>query len=289
MAKMVPGPLFPHSLPLAEATFYLLADLIHRKTGLYYDESKRELLADKLSPLLLERGLNDFLDYYYLLKYDLQADDEWDRVQAALAVNETYFWREVDQIQWVARALLPTLYRDRPQTSPRIWHAGCCSGEEPYSLVMASMEQGLPPGRLVVVGTDANKVALEAARQGRYGGRAFRSLPETLRDRYFTPVDARWQIADRVREAVSFRHQNLMDENSMATMRHFDVIFCRNVFIYFSREAIERVTRYFHQALEPGGYLLLGASESLLRYDTPFEYTEVDGILAWRKPPGATW
>ncbi|HEY3999364.1 MAG TPA: protein-glutamate O-methyltransferase CheR [Candidatus Xenobia bacterium] len=268
-------PLLPATLPLTDTVFVLLAELIHQRTGLLFDKDKRELLECKLSSLPLDRNIRDFLEYYYFLKYHEEAEAEWIRVQRALAVNETFFWREPDQLRAVARLAAGV------SQPVRIWHAGCCTGEEPYSMEIALREssaRGIPRS---IIASDANCDSIAAAERGLYLARSFRQLPPALRDKYFDAQDKGWLLHDDVRSSVSFSCQNLM-RTAMGN-NAFDFIFCRNVFIYFSRQAVEKTAGAFYQALRPGGYLMLGAAESLLRFDTPFEFTELGGAIAYRK------
>src|SRR4051812_10198090 len=124
-------------LGLSSSALPLLRDLVHERTGLFYENPRLEMLADRLSPLVVERHFDSFLDYYYLLKYDAGAADEWTRVMDALSVPETYFWREIDQIRAVAREIVPTLLA-RPAAEPvRIWSVPCATGEEPLTIAMA--------------------------------------------------------------------------------------------------------------------------------------------------------
>src|ERR1044071_247743 len=133
---------YSETLGLSGSAFVLLRDLIHERTGLFYDNGKSDLLIDKLAPLVIERGFSSFLDYYYLLKYDAEADEEWKRVADALSVQETFFWREVDQVRAVVEHLVPEYFSaTRPQPL-RIWSAACATGEEPLSIAMALAEAG---------------------------------------------------------------------------------------------------------------------------------------------------
>ncbi len=268
-----------------ERQFGLLRDLIHDQTGIFFANGQAELLAGKLAPLLAERRFNSFLDYYYLLKYDPEANEEWGRVASALAVNESFFWREVDQIKAVANSIVPTLREQVPDKNIRIWHAACASGEEPYSMVMALLEKRcFEHGSIEIVATDFNVEALTRARKGEFRARSFRSLPDKLRQRYFQPTTENTsQISESIRERVRFEQLNLADEQAMNQYSNFDIIFCRNVFIYFSKEAIENVVKHFHQALNPPGYLFVASAESLLRVTSLFELDEVAGAFVYRK------
>jgi chemotaxis protein methyltransferase CheR len=263
----------------------LLVDLIHSRTGLRFDDNRKVMLLDKLTQLLKEGQFNSITDYYYFLKYDSEADDEWKRLQSVLAVNETYFWREFDQISAAANLIIPHLLHERPQKPVRIWHAACASGEEPFTLAMALNENGgFQNGSIEILATDFNQLALEKARAGIYRQRTFRSIPPDIMARYFKPAGiGQYQISQSIQERVNFKYLNLMDEQSMTSIGSFDLIFCRNVFIYFSDKAMRQVVTWFHQALPPEGYLFTGAAESLLRLTNLYKLVEIGTAFGYQK------
>jgi chemotaxis protein methyltransferase CheR len=271
-----------------ENALHLLVELILERTGLMYENSRVDLLIDRLTPLVIERGFDSFLDYYYLLKYDHQSEKEWRRLEAALAVNETYFWREFDQIQAAVDILIPHLQRSRPGVPVRIWHAGCATGEEPYSLAIAlHLADRFSDGPIEISATDLNTEALARARAGIYRPRSFRTLPPSIRDTYFTPLSkSEFLLSDNIRAKVHFSHLNLMDQKMMALRQNYDIIFCRNVFIYFAPTAIKSVVTHFYHSLNSNGYLFVAAAESLLRFTTQFEFVEMGGVFTYRKSTG---
>jgi chemotaxis protein methyltransferase CheR len=273
------------SLPMY--AFNMLRELIQERTGLYFDDDKEYIIADKLHALVAAQGFDSFLDYYYLLKYGDQAEQEWKRLSSALAVNETYFWREFDQVQAVAEVVAPQFHREHPGETLRIWVAACASGEEPYSLVMALEEAGCyGRGPIEIVGTDFNEAALTQAREAVYRKRSFRSIPEPIFLRYFTEAgQERHRLIDPIRAKVQFEHLNLMDKDRMGWMKGFHLIFCRNAFIYFSTPAIQQVLDHFFRALVGPGYLFVAAAESLLKVTQHFELVEVENAYAYRKLP----
>ncbi len=278
-------PYLTESLPLPEHVFKLLSDLIHGRLGLHYDLGKREIVQDRLAPLVAEHNLGSFVDYYYLLKYEENNEAEWQRVQSALAVRETYFWREVDQILLTTGVLVPALQRQTPGRPVRIWHAACASGEEPYSMAMALLEAGCyEQGLIEIVGTDFDQEALRLAQAAVYRERAFWRLPPHLRQRYFSDHDQHTaKLSEKVSCRVKFAYLNLADRAGMALMKDFDIIFCRNVFIYFSDDTIQMVVNQFYQALRNPGYLFLGSAESLLRMQTKLQLTEVSRCFFYTK------
>jgi chemotaxis protein methyltransferase CheR len=271
-------------LGLTGNAFTILRDLIHERTGLYYDDGKRDLLADRLAPLVIEHGFHSFLDYYYLLKYNSYSSDEWQRVMDVLAVPETYFWREVDQIHALVNVLIPQ-YVDEGRPIPiRIWSAACSTGEEPLSIAIALNEAGwFQKAPIEIYGTDASPLAIARAQHGLYRERSFRSLPLKLRLKYFEEKDGQWQIKPEIHARVRWGVANLMVESEIAHLATAPFIFCRNVFIYFSEEAIRKVVDQFYRHMPTPGYLFIGASESLVRLSTGFELQEIGGAFVYVK------
>ena len=265
-------------------TITLLRDLVHAHTGLFYDDLRLDSLADRLVPLAQARGFDSLLDYYYLLKYDAQAAVEWNRAIDALSVRETYFWRETDQLHALTSEILPDLQR-RGRHPIRIWSLPCSTGEEPLSLAMALTEAGwFVRAAIEIHAADASEAALSRAREGRYGNRAFRQLPPDLRARYFTEGGNEWIIAREIhRRVVSWSRINVVDLSQLEPLRGADVIFCRNLFIYFQPSTVRTVTDAFADLLSEPGYLCVGTAESLLRLTTRFELQDVKGAYVYAK------
>lgn len=269
------------TLPLTPALLAILTHLIEERTGLHYGPEHKDVLADKLSRRADERGLDSLLDYYYFLRYDEAAGAELTKLVDALVVNETYFYREQDQLRVLVHTILPRLRDgDRPL---RVWCAACSTGEEPLTLAMILDEEGVRD-RVEIVASDVSTRALARARSGVYSGRAFRAIPDTARERFMTRAESNaLRVHDRVRERVEWRHVNLMDQAAISALGVFDAIVTRNVLIYFRDETIVRVVTSLGAALRPGGYLLVGASESLLRFGTEFQCEEHGGAFFYRK------
>lgn len=272
------------NLVLPEGTSALIRNLINERTGMFFDNGKSDLLIDKLSPLVIERGFSSYLDYYYLLKYDAAARAEWQNVVNALSVQETYFWREIDQVRTLVQTLVPQWHAQHGSSTLRIWSAACATGEEPLTIAIALNEAGwFQRASIEIVASDASSKAIDRAVQGVYRQRAMRSLPPNLRDRYFEPNGADWRINSDIHARVQWSIANLMDEDQIAPLAAADFIFCRNVFIYFSESAIRRAVHSFARFIRPPGYLFVGAAESLLRLSTDFTLTEVDDAFVYIK------
>lgn len=272
----------PFDLPLG--VFVLLRDLIRDRIGTSFEDDKRDLLAVKLSDRVAAAGLGTFLDYYYLLKYDPAAEYEWPKLIDALSVQETYFWREFDQV----RALVDTLVPEHVAAGRgpiRIWSAACATGEEPLTIAIALAEAGwFGKADVHIWASDASAAALEKARAGVYRERSFRALPATLRDKYFTPApDGGWKVAPELHARVRFSRANLLEPAETAALAVAPFVFCRNVFIYFSPATVARVVAGFADRMPRPGYLFVGASESFLRVKSPFELDEVGGAFVYVK------
>ena len=271
-------------LGFSESAFVLLRDLIAQRLGVYFSHDKRDLLADKVADLLAARGMTSYLDYYYLLRYDADAETHWGELADRLSVPETYFWRQPDQILATASTLAARHLARRPASPLRIWSAACCSGEEPLSIAIALAEAGVLGRHPVeIVGSDASEAMLARARRGLYGERSFRTLPPALRDRYFRAEPAGWRIDPAIHAVVRWTRANLVDASDVAPMVSADVVFCRNVLIYFSDTTVAHVARLLAAGMPDDGHLCLGASESLTRVSSAFELVEVGGAFMYTK------
>jgi len=274
----MPNDLAAVGLRVPEGLPRLLRDLIHERTGLFFEDNRMTELLEKLEPVALDRGCRSFLEYYYALKDNEQ--DEWQRAWEALSVQETYFWREIAQVEALTTVIVPDWFQRR-STAFRIWSAACATGEEPYTIAMALVEAGFGSHPIEIIGSDASTVALAKARSGVYREKSFRTLPQELRRRYFEEAGGRWKLDPAIMARVRFERVNLYEPGEVAPMARVQAMFCRNVFIYFSPHAIRQTVAIVASKMPPGGCLFTGASESLLRMTTDFELKEIAGALAY--------
>jgi chemotaxis protein methyltransferase CheR len=275
-------------LGLSDAALPLLRDLVHDRCGIFFEPSRCDLLAERLAPLVLERGFESFLDYYYLLKYDESSSAEWLRVMDALAVPETYLWREMDQIHALVQVIVPTLVGTLGGTPLRIWSVPCAGGEEPLTIAMMLEEGGwFARAPIEIHGSDGSPAAIARARAGRYRDRAFRTLPEPFKTRYFRADGDAWRPTDRLSARItSWSVVNLVDDAIVtAQAARCAVIFCRNLFIYFSDKTIRSVVERLADSMPNPGYLCIGASESLLRITNRFCLEEIGGAFVYVRQP----
>lgn len=276
---------FSESLTLKDTTFILLRDAIHEKLGIYFEADRRDILADKLSPLVIERGFDSFLDYYYLLKYDADSEEEWLRVMEALSVQETYFFREMDQIRALTTTIVPSLLSQNCILPITIWSAACATGEEPLTIAITLREAGLLDQRIRILASDASQSAIDKAMAGIYRERSLRNTSAEMRSRYFSETPKGWKIDTNIHQRIEWHRINLMDARQVAPLARTHLLFCRNVFIYFSPDAIRKTVGTFFDNMRIPGYLFVAAAESLLKITTAFKLREIGGAFVYVKEP----
>jgi chemotaxis protein methyltransferase CheR len=261
----------------------MLSQMIYDYCGLKYTD-RLGTLKEKISKRIAELGISHW-EYCRLLK---ATPSEWDVLVELLTINETYFYREENQLNECCSIVLPQL-REKNMARPlRIWSAACSTGEEPYTLAMLIQESGkFLPGSVEIIGTDINKKVLQKADKGWYhsGSFAFRRIPQNLLKKYFSEENDGYQINQSIKNMVEFQYLNLLNTDRVEQLGKFDVIFCRNVLIYFDQETTKRVIKSLHRNLTPGGYLFLGHAESITDMALGFQKVDSDRTFYYRKEP----
>jgi len=273
---------------LGPEEFRLLRDFISGWCGLWFDDSSSYFLEKRLQNRLREKQLASFTDYYYLLLYGPEREEELVKVVDVLTTNETYFFREPDQLRAFEQGVLPAIQRERAGVRRlRLLSAGCSTGEEVYTLAALLLGSGRFEGwDLEVQGVDLSRRCLARGQAGAYGDHAFRSPEGKALRRWFHLQEGRWVVDDALRRLVHFGAANLLDGEGLPPPA-FDVILCRNVLLYFDPPARRRVLRHLHDRLGDGGWLLLGHAETLLQLSADFELVHLDRELVFRKPRAA--
>lgn len=268
-------------LELTPPLFTILSALVEERVGLCYGPEDRELLGSKLSLRASEIGFESLLDYYYFLRYDAGSEQELEALVNSLVVNETFFFRELAPLRvLVSKFVLPLVSAGR---TPRIWCAACATGEEPLTLAMLLDEQGLL-GRVELVATDVSTSALARAQSGEHGRRSLRQNPAPeLVEKWLRAHERGVTVNAALLGSVSFRQLNLLDANAIAAMGQVDFILARNVLIYFRDAVATQVVTRLAEQLRPGGVLMVGISESLLRFGTALACEEHSGVFLYRK------
>lgn len=248
-----------------------LSNFVYRKTGMLFEEKKRYYIERRVADRIARTGSGNFARYYELLRDD---EAEAQELINSLTVNETYFYREEHQLRCLSRSLLPDVVRHRkPGDLVRIWSLPCSTGEEPYSIALWLLENWamVDVYNIEIVGSDIDTDALMAASEGRYGSRSVAKLPPEVVGAYFEQQGkSEWRIIQDLKESVKFTHTNLIDRQSVAEQGRFDIIFCRNLLIYFDESSREAAAANLHEALLPGGFLCLGHTESMSRISGKF-------------------
>jgi len=269
-------------LTLSPQVFSILSGLVEERVGLAYGPADRSIFESKASTRALEAGFESMLDYYYYLRYDDPDQREFRALVEALLVHETYFFRELASL----RVAIDTFVRPVVEAHgrARIWCAACSTGEEPTTMAMLLHERGLL-GRVELLASDVSDDALARARSGRFGRRALReSSPSALAARYIERRGTELWVAPALTAAIDFRNVNLVDPEQVSALGHFDLIVCRNVLIYLRDERAREVVGRLSRQLPAGGVLLVGVSESLLRFGSELHCEEHGGVFFYRKP-----
>ena len=270
---------------LDETTFQLLRRRITSASGIYVlgDENSRFLLERRLRPRLRLRGLTSFASYEAALD-----EKEFDALLDVVAVHETYFFREKRQLKVFSEQIIHEL--GGSDRAIKIWSAGCSTGEEAYTIAMLLAENGLLGASSEVVASDLSNRVIESGRRAVYSASSFRTTEPRFKERYFEDAGhGLWRASQSLRSAVRFEQSNLVGLNVAATQKNlaagdgFDVIFCRNVLMYFDNDAVKKVLKTIRSLLKDGGYLLLGHAESLLPIGSGFESVQIGRELVHRK------
>lgn len=278
-----------NTIEMPDEEFRLIRDLVYNYSGLFFDEGSKYLLEKRLCQRLVDNQFKSFREYYQFLKLSRKREQELELIMDLLTTNETYFFRESYQLECFASEIIPALCQKTvlPYLNKRlrIWSAGCSTGEEPYTIAMLLMERPeLSDWQIEIIGTDISQRVLQQARRGVYRQSSFRMTDEYYIKKYFVPQDGGYSISDDVRRLVTISHLNLLDHSRLSMLGMFDVIFCRNVIIYFDNAAKKKVVESFHSSLRDGGYLLLGHSESLMSITNLFTLKHFKNDMVYQKP-----
>jgi len=286
--SLLEGSRTERGLEMNDEDFRLLRDFIRLQSGIHFGESSKPILEKRIAKLVNGRRFRSYRDYYYFLRYDKRKDEEMDAIIDAVTTNETYFFREERQLEAFKEEILPELHSEklaRGDRTLRIWSAGCSSGEEPYTLAMLIKESRLfGDWRVEIFASDINRRVLHIARKGIYTNSSFRVTEQGYISRYFKEVDGKWQINDEIKKQVNFSYLNLVDQPKISLLRTMDVICCRNVIIYFDLQTKKGMIESLREKLAPGGFLMLGHSESLINITTAFELRHLKNDLVYQKP-----
>lgn len=271
--------------------FLLFQNFILQNSGIFIDEIKRDLLRKALLSRTTFLNLSGYADYYKFLKYNPRGEEEFKELLNLITVCETYFFRDAKHFYTLRNYLLPEIIKRKQAQGNygiRIWSAGCSTGEEPYSIAITLLE-ALQPAQMwdvEIFASDVSTKALKIAQEGVYSKWSLRSTDRSYIERYFIADDKKFTLKDEIKNRVNFEYFNLIREPFPLSKMgdYWDVIFCKNVTIYFKQESTKRVIGNFYNSLQKEGYLFIGASESLYHISNDFGLLEIDGNFVYQKP-----
>jgi chemotaxis protein methyltransferase CheR len=275
---------------ISEAEYQKFCAFFYRETGISFGDKKQYFVDKRLLDRIEKTGCESFEQYFAGLKRSTAAR-ELETLTNLLTVNETYFFREDHQFACMAKHMLPELTaRRRKGERIRIWSMPCSTGEEPYSIAIYLLENfpGVDDFDVEIIGSDIDTDALAAAEQAVYERRAVQRLSHTLLQRYFNALpDDKFRLSESLRESVRFTQVNVTDAAAMRGYSQIDMIFCRNMLIYFDDKSRLLTVQHFFDCLAPGGFICLGHSESMSRISAMFSLRCFPQAMVYQKPMGS--
>ncbi|MDT0355919.1 protein-glutamate O-methyltransferase CheR [Herbaspirillum huttiense F1] len=266
--------------------FERFREYFYRRSGIHFESTKRYFVDKRLIDRIQAAGCADFREYFSLLRFETSGR-EWQRLVNEMTVNETYFMREHYQFDCMVQSMLPELVARKPRGEPmRIWIMPSSSGEEAYTVAMYLLERWPELARwdVEIVSSDIDTRILAQAEAGLYSPRAVHQLPAAWLQKYFTREGENWRINRSLREVVAFTRVNLNERAEVAAYRNYDLVFCRNLLIYFDDASRRRAAEAFYDVLRPGGFICLGHSESMSRISSLFAIRKFAQAIVYQKP-----
>jgi len=272
---------------ITTADFLKFRDFFYRKTGIHFDESKRYFVDKRLLERMQATGAESFRAYFIALRFDADGD-ELQHLVNLMTVNETYFFREAYQFDCMVNSMLTEVARRKARGGRiRIWSVPSSTGEEPYSIALYLLERWplIDDYEVEILSSDIDTKVLQAAQRGRYSTRSVANLPKEYLRKYFTKVDEQtYEISRDLVDAVAYSRVNLIDANDTRGITDIDLIFCRNLLIYFDDLSRRVAVEAMYDALNPGGFICLGHSESMSRISSLFNVRRFPDAMVYQKP-----
>ena len=272
---------------LSKENFNKLGEFIYRKSGISLEVEKHyDKLAKYIDKRSKELGFDSFRKYFFKLRFDDKDGLEFQELMNAITVNETYFFREKDQFEVLVNRILPELHETMPPSKPlRILSSPCSTGEEPYSMILHIVEEGkvVEERDIEVVGIDIDSTVIKKAQLAKYTERSVHAIPKKILNKWFVKKGLGYELGEELKGSVDFQVANIFDKAQMRKLGKFDVIFSRNMLIYFDDASRKEVAMTFYDMLNPGGYVLLGHAEYMSRIVSVFKAKKVDNTLIYQK------
>jgi chemotaxis protein methyltransferase CheR len=272
---------------LSEENFEKMKAFIYRKSGISFEFTKHyDKLAKYIDVRVKEIGAENFRRYFFILRFEDKEGVEFQALMNAITVNETYFFREHEQFEVLVSHILPELHAQRSKEFPiRILSSPCSTGEEPYSMVLHLLEEAklIEERDIEIVAIDIDSTVIEKGKKGKYSERSIHAIPPRIIKRWFRKVGSSYELVEDIIGTVNFQKVNVFDYLQMRKLGKFDVIFSRNMLIYFDDASRKKVAMTFYDMLNPGGYICLGHAEYMSRIVSVFEAKKVASTLIYQK------
>ena len=272
---------------ISKENFAKISEFIYRKSGIFLEDDKH---FDKLSKYIDARsaklGIDNFRKYFFKLRFEDKEGEEFQELMNGITVNETYFYREKDQFEVLVNSILPELHKNMPASRPlRILSSPCSTGEEPYSIILHIVEEGkiVEERDIEVVGIDIDSTVIKKAQDAKYSERSIHAIPKNVLSKWFKKKKTGYDLGEDLQGTVDFQVANVFDKVQMRQLGKFDVIFSRNMLIYFDDASRKEVAMTFYDMLNPGGYVLLGHAEYMSRIVSVFKAKKIDKTLIYQK------
>ncbi|MCW2284098.1 chemotaxis protein methyltransferase CheR [Rhodoblastus acidophilus] len=276
----------PEIAPITPQDYEKFFEFFYRKTGIVFTDKKAYFVERRLVERIQATGCETFREYFAIVRFQ-SSGDEWQQLVNSMTVNETYFFREDYQFDAMVQGMLPEITRDRRKGSAvRIWSTPCSTGEEPYSIAIHLLEnwKRADDFDIEIHASDIDTRVVAQARRGIYGHRSLQRLSATLRSKYFTALgDDQFRIREELRDSIDFDVANIVDPANMTRFRGMDVIFCRNLLIYFDDVSRRESVELLYECLNPGGFICLGHSESMARISSLFRPRKFADTIVYQK------
>jgi chemotaxis protein methyltransferase CheR len=272
-------------ITISDDDFEKFREYFYRKTGISFEPSKRYFVDKRLAERVEATGSGNFRGYFTMLRFQASGE-ELQQLTNLMTVNETYFLREEYQFQCMVDSLMPELVGRKADKSPlRIWCIPSSSGEEPYSVALYLTERwaGINDWDVEIISSDIDTSILKKARAGLYSPRSVQHVPAPWLKKYFSRIGNEYQLCDDLRQAVEFTRVNLSEPADTRAYRNFDIIFCRNLLIYYDDVSRKAAAETFFDALKPGGFICLGHSESMSRISSLYKVRKFPAAIVYQK------
>ena len=279
------------ALTISAEELKLFEDYLREYSGLVFKGAQEDLFKKRILMRVEANSLGSVKDYYHFLRFDSKKEEEIILLLNLVTVNETYFFREPPQMEMLKNSFLPMLKESKQKSGNkkiRIWSAACSTGAEPYTMAILIVESGLFSPKewtIEILGSDINTEALNVAKQGIYNEFDFRATDANIRTKYFSHDSGRYfKLDKKIIDMVKFSRINFFNSSQMAFVRDIDLILCRNALIYFDSDGKSKIVKNFYDSLAPGGFLLIGQTESLFKITTLFDMKPMSKVIMYQKP-----